>query len=216
MIADLVPSAVVTYDTREEFIEMELPPEEAACIKRAGEKRKHDFVTGRVCAHRALGQLGGLAAVPICSGERDEPLWPPGVVGSITHCRGYRACAVAWARDVVSVGIDAEVAVALRHGVLEAIASPRERRRLMVEDRALALDKVLFSAKEAVFKAWFPLTEAMLEFDDIDVSLEPREGVFRARVLVSGPKLNGTRLTEFCGRWCVDAGIVITATVVCA
>jgi 4'-phosphopantetheinyl transferase EntD len=212
MIADLVPSAVVTYETREE-IEMALAPEEAACLKRPGEKRRREFITGRACAHRALAQLGGLGEVSIACGEHREPLWPSGVVGSITHCRGYRACAVAWSRDVSSIGIDAEVAIALRPGVLESIASSRERRRLLVEDRALRLDKVLFCAKEAVFKAWFPLTETMLTFEDIDVSLDARERVFRAQLLVCGPRLNGTELTEVCGSWRVDAGIVITAAV---
>jgi 4'-phosphopantetheinyl transferase EntD len=218
MMADLVPGTVVTYETREELVEIELPRQELEQVSRAVEKRKHDFMTGRVCAHRALGQLGELATVPIASGDRGEPLWPSGVVGSITHCRGFRACAVAWKRDIHSLGIDAEVAKRLPAGVLEIIASQRERRHILCEDPALVLDTVLFSAKEAVFKAWYPLTKERLKGHDIDIdiSVDARHGGFRAQLLVAGPQLAGRELGELRGRWRIEDGIVATAMAISA
>ena len=61
-----------------------------------------------------------------CPGAKREPLWPAGVVGSITHCDGYRAAAVARATDLATVGIDAEPHEPLPDGVLAAIALPAE------------------------------------------------------------------------------------------
>ena len=213
MIADIVPSSVVTVETERDLVDADLFPEEAACVGNAVEKRRREFVTGRACARRALEQLG-IAPVPIASGARGEPLWPAGVVGSITHCHGYRACAAARASDIASVGIDADVHAGLPDGILEAISSPRERRRLAACARGVWMDRVLFSAKEAVYKAWFPLTGRSLGFEDVDMTLEPDEAAFRARLLVAGPVVNGERLTHLRGKWQVDGGVVLTAVVV--
>lgn len=108
MIERLVPDTVVAVSTREDLRDVELFPEEERVVARAVEKRRREFTTGRACARLALERLG-IGAVAIPNGERGEPLWPSGVVGSITHCRGYCGCAVAKAGDVVVVGIDAEV-----------------------------------------------------------------------------------------------------------
>jgi 4'-phosphopantetheinyl transferase EntD len=75
-------------------------PEEAA-ISRAVEKRRRDFRTVRHCSRRALRELG-VPPTAVAPGERRKPVWPPGVVGSLTHCTGYRAAAVAHIRVVYS------------------------------------------------------------------------------------------------------------------
>ena len=141
-------------------------------------------------------------------------MWPSGVVGSITHCRGYRACAVAKAEDVAAVGVDAEVNEPLPDGVLEQVAFGRER--AMVADRGAGvyLDRLLFSAKEATYKAWFPLAHRWLGFEDVELTINVGRGEFRARLLVPGPVVDGVRLAEFLGRWCVEDGIVAAAAVV--
>jgi hypothetical protein len=81
--------------------------EEEELIGRAVEKRRREFGTARACARRALADLGRVPA-PIVRGEKGAPVWLDGVVGSITHCAGYRGAAVAEARDVRALGIDAE------------------------------------------------------------------------------------------------------------
>src|SRR6202034_758387 len=131
------------------------------------------------------------------TGARGEPRWPAGVVGSITHCAGYPACAVARTVDLVTVGIDAEPNEALPSGVLAEDASTRERERLRELARhepAVCWDRLLFSAKEAVYKAWFPLAERWLGFEDATVSIDPAQGTFEARLLVSGPLVGAERL----------------------
>ena len=77
-------------------------PAEEVLVAKAVESRRHEFATARNCAHRALALLGE-APAPIVRRERGAPQWPAGIVGSITHCAGYRAAAVARARDILRV-----------------------------------------------------------------------------------------------------------------
>ena len=213
MIEELVPSEVVTFETDRELLEEELFPEEERSLGRAVEKRRREFVTGRACARQALERLG-VDAVPVPSGEKGEPVWPDGVVGSITHCAGLRACAVARAGEVRSVGIDAEVHDRLPDGVFEAVSSARERRLLDGQGDGLFMDRVLFSAKESVYKAWFPIARRWLGFEDVEMTVDAHDGTFVARLLVEGPVVDGRRMTELAGRWRVDDGVVATAVVV--
>lgn len=204
MIERLLPSEFRVVSTRDELPD-ELFDAERPAVARAVETRRQEFMTGRACAHQALAQLG-IGPVAIPSGERGEPVWPTGVVGSITHCHGYRACAVARADDVRSVGIDAEVHEPLPEGVLEQIAFGRER-AMVASGRGTGvhLDRLLFSAKESVYKVWFPLTRRWLGFEDAELTIDVDASTFGARLLVSGP------ITELTGRWCVEDGVVVTA-----
>lgn len=214
MIERLVPDSVAAVSTRED-LQAELYGEEESAVGRAVETRRREFTTARACARLALRRLG-IGPVAIPTGERGEPVWPAGVVGSITHCRGYRACAVAMADDVLAVGVDAEVHEPLPAGVLEQVAFGSER--AMTTDRAAGvhLDRLLFSAKEAVYKVWFPLTRRWLGFEDAELSIDAQAGSFRARLLVPAPVVAGAPLTEMRGRWCVEDGLVATAVVVLA
>jgi 4'-phosphopantetheinyl transferase EntD len=230
VIEQILPDRVVAVETREDLFDTTLFPEEEAIVVRAVERRRREFVTARVCARTALGRLG-YSPQPITNGERGEPLWPTGVVGSITHCDGYRACALARAASVVTVGIDAELNAPLPDGVLAEISRPEERPWLDDLERAVPAvhwDRLLFSAKESVYKAWFPLARRWLDFEDAVVWIDPSDGtgrlgepgrsgagsiggVFSARLLVEGPWLSGGRLTGFSGRWLVCDGLVLTA-----
>jgi 4'-phosphopantetheinyl transferase EntD len=152
-------------------------------------------------------------------GPRGAPGWPAGIVGSITHCAGYRAAAVARDRDVVTIGLDAEPHEPLPAGVLGAIASPGEQAAVAALATARAgtcWDRMLFSAKESVYKAWFPLTGRWLGFEEASVTFDPVRQAFTARLLVDGPMLNGARLTGFEGRWLVRDGLIGTAIVITA
>lgn len=204
MIEQLVPAAVVTVGTTADLTTA-LFAREARALGRAVGSRRREFQTGRACARAALAGLG-YAETAVGAGVHGEPLWPAGVVGSITHCDGYRACAVARARDLRGVGIDAEPHAALPGGVLAAVAAEDERRWLQALPAGICWDRLLFSAKEAVFKAWFPLTGRRLGFDDAELVLDPRAGTFSVRVRGESERLNG--------RWRVAGGIAATAVVV--
>ena len=83
-------------------------------------------------------------------------------------------------------------------------------------DAGVRWDRLLFSAKESVYKAWFPLTRRWLDFEEAVVIPDPAEGTFTARLLVPGPVVDGRTLTGFPGRWMVDRGLVATAITVLA
>jgi 4'-phosphopantetheinyl transferase EntD len=212
MIERLVPRGVATAETREDILEIELFEEEQRSMGRAVEKRRREFVTGRACARDALRRLG-VSVVAITNGPHGEPLWPTGVVGSITHCRGYRACAVARIEKVTSLGIDAEENAPLPEGVLEQVAFGPEL-DLVTPTGGVQMDRLLFSAKEAIYKAWFPLAQRWLGFEDVNLELDAATRTFRARLHVPGPMIDGRRLTEFSGRWCVEDGVIGTSVVI--
>lgn len=194
--------------------------EEEPLIARSVAKRRNEFVTVRHCARTALGELG-IAPVPILKGDKGEPRWPTGVVGSLTHCSGYRGAVVARSAVVRSVGIDAEPHDVLPNGVLDAISLPAERIEMPGKLPAgLHWDRILFCAKEATYKAWFPLTKRWLGFEDAHITLEvdsagsaAAHGRFVSRILIDPAALSGPPLTTLTGRWSVERGLVLTAIV---
>ncbi|MEU1231318.1 4'-phosphopantetheinyl transferase superfamily protein [Streptomyces sp. NPDC005828] len=141
----------------------------------------------------------------------------------MTHCAGYRAAALARTSDVLSLGIDAEPAAPLPEGVLEGVSLPGERRHLdalTARTPGVPWDRLLFSAKESVFKTWYPLTRRELGFEEAAVDFAPvpdphghRTGTFTARLLVPGPVTGRVRRNHFTGRWLVREGMVLTAIV---
>ncbi|MFE7461418.1 4'-phosphopantetheinyl transferase [Streptomyces sp. NPDC057554] len=216
MIERLLPAYVVCAATREVTVpDGTLFPEEEAIVAKALAKRRNDFTTARACARRAMRGLG-LEPVAVLHGKRGMPLWPDGIVGSLTHCDGYRAAALARAADVLSLGVDAEPHAPLPDGVGALVVRPEEQERFTGppagEEGGIHWDRVLFSAKESVFKTWYPLTLTELDFDEADLTFHREgdraaEGTFTARLLRTDPALP-PRLE---GRWRVEAGIVTTA-----
>lgn len=214
MIDRLLPEDVAWDEAFTDPPQAWLFEEEEREIARAVDKRRREFTTVRHCARTALARIG-VPAVPLLPGERGAPGWPPGVVGSMTHCAGYRAAVVGRDDSVRTAGIDAEPHDALPDGVLDAISLPAERAMLTTlttADPAVHWDRVLFSAKESVYKAWYPLTRRWLDFEDAELTLSP-DGTFHARLLPRGPQIDGAPLTSFTGRWLADRGLVVTAIV---
>jgi 4'-phosphopantetheinyl transferase EntD len=191
-------------------------PEEEPLIAKSVAKRRNEFITVRYCAREALGELG-VSPVPILKGDKGEPCWPDGIVGSLTHCDGFRGAAVGLQAGVRSVGIDAEPHDVLPHGVLEAISLPAERSELSAMPTDLHWDRILFCAKEATYKAWFPLTHRWLGFEDahitFDVDDSGTSGAFESRILVDPAAEFGPPLRALAGRWSVRDGLALTAIV---
>jgi 4'-phosphopantetheinyl transferase EntD len=126
MIEEILPATVASTEMFEDPPDVRLFPEEEAVLARAVGKRRREFATARACARDALARLG-LPPAPILPGERGAPRWPQGITGSITHCAGYRAAAVAWASSILTIGVDAEPDNVLPGGVLDAVSLPAER-----------------------------------------------------------------------------------------
>jgi 4'-phosphopantetheinyl transferase EntD len=186
---------------------------EAAAVADAVAERRREFGTVRYCARKALLQLG-VPAVPILPDVDRAPRWPVGVVGSMTHCAGYRAAAVARSGELCGVGIDAEPHAALPGATLDLVLGDEERTRLAALADAhpgLHWDRILFCAKEAVYKTWFPLTRQWLDFPDVATTVQ-LDGTFHARLRIRGPRVAGVDLDGFDGRWVVGRGLVVAAT----
>lgn len=133
-------------------------------------------------------------------------------MGSITHCSGYRAAAVARARDLVALGIDAEPNAALPRNVLRLIASTAERDALAeLPDAGPHWDRLLFSAKESVFKAWSPVMDTQLGFKEAEIEIDPAAGRFRARLLGTPLVLPNRATTVVHGRWGRSGDLLLTA-----
>ncbi|MGH3377385.1 MAG: 4'-phosphopantetheinyl transferase family protein [Actinoallomurus sp.] len=216
MIEEILPPEVAVVEAFDDPGDTVLFPEEEAVVARAVDKRRREFTTARGCARKALATLG-LPPSPIVPGERGAPAWPAGVVGSMTHCDGFRAAAVAREERVRTVGLDAEPNGPLPEGVREAIATPTEIDWLAERDgdgSGVFWDRLIFSAKESIYKAWFPLTHLWLDFEEAIVTPDPAAGTFEARLLVPGPVVDGRRLSGFAGRWIVANGLVATAITV--
>ncbi len=213
MIEALLPPGTAVAEAFHDCDGEPVFPGEESAVANAVESRRREFVTARRCARTALAALG-IAPAPIPPGPDREPTWPDGVVGSITHCAGYRGAAVVGRGTLASLGIDAEPHAPLPDGVLDAVTVPVERSRLArlaLQHPATCWDRLLFSAKESVFKAWFPLTRRMLGFDEAELNLDPAAGTFVARLLVPGPGVDGAlALTGFTGRFLVANSLILT------
>ncbi|WP_243087117.1 4'-phosphopantetheinyl transferase superfamily protein [Streptomyces sp. 891-h] len=213
LLREILPEHVASWETAEDRPDAALFPEEELLVQGAVETRRREFSTGRYCARKALEQLGHSEPQPVLRGARGTALWPPAVRGSITHCSGYRAAAVARMCEVAAVGIDAEPNVPLSPEVLRMVALPPEREltcRLLAEASAVRWDKLLFSAKESVYKVWYPLTGLPLNFTDAQLGFDPESGTFAARLLPHVPRVPGVP-RELTGRWAVRGDLIVTA-----
>lgn len=213
MIEEILPAATRSAELFQDPDEpIVLFPEEEEAVSRAVAKRRTEFSSARLCARRALAAMGH-APVPLVPGERGAPGWPAGIVGSMTHCAGYRAAVVANDTEITTIGVDAEPSDGLPDGVFDAIARPEEHdpvKRLIANAPDVHWDRLLFSAKESVYKAWFPLTRRWLGFEDASLELA-EDGTFTARLLVDPPEVNGAPLTSFEGQWFSKNGLIVTA-----
>lgn len=202
----------VTVDMSQPDLEnfRHLHPLEQAVVSHSVRVRKAEFGDARWCAHRALKELGLGNGLPVLRGDRGMPLWPDGVCGSLTHTNGFRAAVVAPTWAVRSMGLDAEPAQPLPEGILGSIARPGELPRLekLAEAGVVAPDRLLFCAKEATYKAWFPMTHRWLGFEDAEIDLR-LDGTFVSYLLVRPTPVPFIR-----GRWMIRNGYVIATTAV--
>jgi 4'-phosphopantetheinyl transferase EntD len=214
VIEEILPEPVVSVEATEDPVDATLFPEEEPLIARAVDKRRREFTTTRHCARAAMRKLG-MPPVAVMRGERGSPVWPEGIVGSLTHTTGYRAAVLACGEDVLTIGIDAEQHDSLPDGVLDVVSLPAERARitsLRQTEPEVHWDRLLFCAKEAVYKAWFPLTARWLGFEHAHIDLHGA-GTFRAEFLVPGARIGHELVEGFSGRWTVQQGLVLTAIV---
>ncbi len=150
-----------------------LLPAEAPCVAKAVVQRQQEFAAGRACARLLLAQFGVLDFALRMADDR-QPLWPEGLVGSITHTEHFCAVVVAQKSDLIGLGIDTEVSGRVKRELWKRICTPAEAAWLQTlelsQQRAAAT--LLFSAKEAFYKCQYPLMRQRLNFQDATVALD--------------------------------------------
>ncbi|MFC9793967.1 4'-phosphopantetheinyl transferase [Streptomyces sp. NPDC127584] len=201
-------------------------PAELAYIDGAAPRRRREFQDVRWCARQALASMGAPLGplIPTATGAEflaRYPTWPPGYVGCLTHCDGYRAAAVGATDGVLALGIDAETHDHLPEPALNRVASRAELAHLSVlrsTQPEVAWDRILFSAKESVYKAWFPLTRRWFDIRDCAIVVDPREGTFTASLPRNSSEGATSAPPAVVGRWAVSGpvpeGHVVTSAVI--
>ena len=183
-------------------------PEEALFVAQAVAKRRGEFAAGRSAARAAMRVLGG-GGVAIAVGPDRAPIWPAGWHGSITH--NDRWCLAAVTRGTAHLGVDIEAATPLNSDLLSTICSPAEVERIAGADQGM-LAKVVFSAKEAAYKAQYPLTQTLFGFDHLDVVLAPQTGQFQARFVQPAGQFAAGDVLQ--GRFAMVRGQIVTAVTI--
>jgi enterobactin synthetase component D len=158
-------------------------------LQTAVRSRQLDFIAGRYCARQALRRLApSLAEQVITMSDFGVPGWPSGIAGSITHTSGFVAAAVAFRRDALGLGIDAEqiMNITVAEDISEMVASAKE---LALVERTSQFSfgemvTFIYSAKEALFKCLYPVVGAYFDFLDLEImEVDVTIRQFRARLL---------------------------------
>lgn len=188
-------------------------PSEGAAVERAVPKRVAEYHAGRAAARAAMVAMG-LPPRPIPMGADRAPIWPEGLSGSISHTA--QACvAVVGARDDwVGIGVDLEEATALDPLMVGEICTLSEQAWLGTQpaDERGLMAKLIFSAKEAAYKAQYPLSGALFGFEMLELTIDRAESRFEAQFLqAQGPFSQGTILA---GSYVHAAGLLVTAVVI--
>lgn len=178
--AEAVP-AVVAFEVDGDGDPDWLLPEERAQIDHASLRRQQQFSAGRACARAAMQAIGASAG-PLLTRQRERgsrsaalrsPSWPAGVRGSISHTRQWCGAVAARADDPAArggaIGLDGEDRGRVHEGLWSRLFTPPEIEHLdQLTDPTLSAT-VMFSVKEALYKAQFPVTESWVGFEDVRV-----------------------------------------------
>ncbi|WP_416369033.1 4'-phosphopantetheinyl transferase family protein [Tritonibacter mobilis] len=201
------PIAIATCDPHGDLPEPFA--EESACLSpNAVEKRRREFAAGRASAHQAMRALDQPCA-PILIGPKRAPLWPEGLTGSITHCASCAMAAVGFTRDFTGIGVDVEEDTPLSRDLWDSIASPAEQTWIAAQPDPGQAGKLLFSAKEAAYKAQYSRSERFFGFSGLELVFDTNKGQFTACFTSDQlPYRSGDLLR---GRFAITTGVIITA-----
>jgi 4'-phosphopantetheinyl transferase EntD len=170
-----VPGILVEHRLIAAGDERALLPEEMAAFAGSVIKVQRASGAARIVA-RSLMPRFGQPPCAIPKSMAGMPVWPQGIVGSLAHDAKVAVAAMAMRREFLSVGIDVEPAAPLDPELLDIVATAKERERL--QDHSLN-GRLLFSIKEAIYKAVYPLDGTFLDHHDVEVSLSDRIATVR-------------------------------------
>lgn len=153
------------------------PKEERILSARTCQRKRSEFVLGRAAARYALRELGEFA--PVLRGGQGEPLWPEGIMGSITHCWPWAVALVAKSRRSFAVGIDLEnLEKAAWVDISRLICTAKELDWVGHSSGFYKRLAMIFSAKETVYKGLYRFCRQYIDFKDVELSWVPERQSF--------------------------------------
>lgn len=207
-IARMLPAGVVASAGAIAGSIATLAAAERPAAARMSHRRLREFSAGREHARAALEQLG-LRSPGVAVGPGRAPLWPAGFVGSISHAGNLVLAVAAPTTALRAIGVDLEPAVPLDADLVHRVCRPGELERLASPASAAQRAKLIFSAKESVYKCVAPLTGVFLEFEDVEILFDAGTGHFRARG--HGPATDLIAPATLTGAFAEGGGYWITA-----
>lgn len=201
--AGVVASAGAIGEAAGPLATVERPP-----AARMSPRRLQEYSAGRGHARKALEQLG-LGSPGVAVGPGRAPLWPAGFVGSISHAGDLVLAVAAPSAAIRGIGVDLEPAVPLDADLVHRVCRPEEVARLPASAAPGQHAKLIFSAKESVYKCIAPLTGVFLEFEDVEILLDMGNEQFRARG--HGPAAALIAPLELAGAYALAGGYWVTA-----
>ena len=211
-LSRLFPAGVIGVELREPGDPARLLPAEAAAIAPMATGRAREFAAGRMCARRALAELG-ISDFPLLRAADRQPLWPPGIVGSITHTDGYCAAVVARRTEFRGLGIDSEVVGAVGEHLWQRlfVADEIESIEQLPRVNRCAAAAVLFSAKEAFYKCQYPAFGRRYDFKEVHVHIDAwvAQGSFALAMTSPARDVEPAR-HQVSGRYSIGASIIST------
>ena len=173
--AGVCAAASATADAAEPFAYAAEGRELAHAVR----ARRNEFIGGRRCARAALAQLGQ-AAVALPADADGLPQWPAGWMGSISHSRGLCCAVAASATRMIALGLDVEKTTRLSARAMARVVHPAE---VGMIGSSQSLGSLLFSAKEALFKAQYPRWRAQPNFHDVALQIDSAKQVLTVAAL---------------------------------
>ena len=152
-----------------------LSAEEAPAFANSVAKVRRASGAARIVARALLAEFG-LPNTAVLKSPSGAPIWPEGVVGSLAHDSRVAVAAVARRRDIAAIGVDVEPAEDLPSDLLDLVATPGER---AIIGGVRFGGRLLFAAKEAVYKAVYPLDQTFLEHHQVEIDFANRKGIVR-------------------------------------
>jgi 4'-phosphopantetheinyl transferase EntD len=175
-----VPGVIIGHRLISPGDEHALLPEEASAFAASVASVRRASGAARIVARHLLTRLG-YPKCPVPRAASGAPVWPAGVIGSLAHDAQVAVATVGMSRDIGALGIDVEPAERLPSELLDLVATPQEQ--LRIEEDPFR-GRLLFAAKEAVYKAVYPLDRAFLDHHDVQIDFAERKAcVCNGRVL---------------------------------
>jgi enterobactin synthetase component D len=173
--------------------------------------RKEEYLLGRICAAQAYKMHFGKPLIDLPTGPKREPMWPAGVIGSLTHNENWAGAVVSESKTILGVGIDFETMGRAKIKLESYISFPGDVKEHLNFSSSEVLTLV-FSAKESLYKALYPTVNCFFGFEAAIVkSIDAEKGAFEIDLVIDiAPGFGPSGRRSFNGRFKVVEGVCLT------